>query len=74
MTVPDLYQEALLVNVDSRESFSETVSKYNICREIADKYIRLMDARSKDPHPEVVITKEAMGTYWHYIMAVRFNN
>ena len=74
VTVPDLYQEALLVNVDSRESFSETVSKYNISREIADKYIRLMDARSKDPHPEAVITKEAMGTYWHYIMAVRFNN
>lgn len=74
LTVPDLYQEALLVNVDSRESFSETVSKYKISREIADKYIRLMDARSKDPHPEAVITKEAMGTYWHYIMAVRFNN
>ena len=74
VTVPDLYQEALLVNVDSRESFSETVSKYNISREIADKYIRLMDARSKDPHPEAAITKEAMGTYWHYIMAVRFNN
>ena len=74
VTVPDLYQEALLVNVDSRESFSETVSKYNISREIVDKYIRLMDARSKDPHPEAVITKEAMGTYWHYIMAVRFNN
>lgn len=72
--VPDLYQEALLVNVNSRESLIETVQKYHISDKVVNKYVNLLDARSKDAHPEMVLTKEAMKTYWQYIMVTRFNN
>ncbi len=72
--VPVLYQEALLVNVNSNESLQETVRKYNISTDVVNKYLELMDARAHDQHPESVMTGNAMGSYWHYIMAVRFNN
>ena len=72
--VPDLYQEALLVNVDSKESLMETVQKYHLSQKVVDNYIDLLDARSKSANPETLITKDAVGTYWNYIMAVRFNN
>ena len=69
--VPDLYQEALLVNVSSRESLIETARKYSLSQEVVDKYIHFMDARSADPN---VLIDEARGTYWHYLMAVKLNN
>ena len=71
--VPELYQEALLVNVDSRESLIETVNRYNISEKVVNKFMNLMEARSKDEHPETLITQEAMKTYWQYIMVTRFN-
>ena len=72
--VPEVYQEALLVNVNSRESLIETVEKYRISEKTVNKYMSLMEARSKSPDSSNVMTQDAMGTYWHYIMAVRFNN
>lgn len=74
VSVPDLYQEALLVNVNSRESLIETVEKYHISQRVYEKYMQLLDARARDAHPETVITKEAMRTYWHFIMVMRYNN
>ena len=71
--VPELYQEALLVNVNSRESMIETVGKYNISDKVVNKYMNLLEARSKDSNPETVITLDANGTYWEYIMLTRFN-
>ena len=71
--VPDLYQEALLVNVNSRESMIETVEKYNISEKVVNKFMNLMEARAKDSRPETVLTLEAQGTYWEYIMLTRFN-
>lgn len=70
--VPDLYQEALLVNVNSRESLIETVEKYHLSEDVVNKYVNLMEARAKDSRAGV-LTEESMGTYWQYIMAVRFN-
>lgn len=72
--VPEVYQEALLVNVNSKESLIETVEKYRISEKTVNKYMSLMEARSKSPDSSNVMTQDAMGTYWHYIMAVRFNN
>lgn len=72
--VPELYQEALLVNVDSRESLIETVQKYHLSQKVVDNYIKLLDARAQSGNPQTVLTREASGTYWNYIMAVRFNN
>ena len=70
--VPDLYQEALLVNVNSNESMTETVNKYRISPSVVQKYMNQLHARSNsdDPH---VLTEDARGTYWHYIMAVKLN-
>ena len=72
--VPELYQEALLVNVTSKESLIETVEKYNLSQQVVDKYLNLLEARANSDRPETTITNEASGTYWHYIMSVRFNN
>lgn len=71
--VPDLYQEALLVNVNSRESLMETVNKYHLSEKVVGKFVNQLEARSQsdDPH---VLNNDARGTYWHYIMAVKFNN
>ena len=71
-TVPELYQEALLVNVNSSESMTGTVNKYHISQNVVQKYMNQLQARSNsdDPH---VLTEDARGTYWHYIMAVKLN-
>lgn len=71
--VPELYQEALLMNVNSRESLVETVEKYHLSQKVVDKFIGLMQARSRSDNPNV-LTEESAGTYWNYVMAVRFNN
>lgn len=71
--VPLLYQEALLVNVTSRESLKETVEKYHISTIVANAFTRLMDARAQENDPSL-LTQESLGSYWHYIMAVRFNS
>ena len=71
--VPELYQEALLMNVNSRESVVETVEKYHLSQKVVDKFIGLMQARSRSDNPNV-LTEESAGTYWNYVMAVRFNN
>lgn len=73
VTVPDLYQEALLVNVNSRESMIETVSRYHISDRVAGRFINQLQARSQSDNPHV-LTDDARGTYWHYIMAVKLNN
>ena len=65
VSVPDLYQEALLVNVTSRESLMETVEKYHISQRVVDKYLSMMEANAS--------VKELRGTYWHYIMVMRFD-
>ena len=59
----------LLINVNSNESLRETVEKYHISQRVVEKFMHLMEARatSEDPH---VITEEAIGSYWNYIMAV----
>lgn len=73
-TVPDLYQEALMVNVTSKESLMEIIDKYDISERVIAKFLNLMEARSANPDNPNVITDEAMGTYWHYIMAVSLIN
>ena len=72
--VPDLYQEALLVNVNSRESLMEAVQKYNLSDKVVNKYVNLMEVRSRDSNAHTVLTQDANGTYWEYLMLVRFNN
>ena len=68
--VPDLYQEALMVNVNSDESLRATVEKYHISQEVVEKFMNLMAARARSENGEV-LTEESVGTYWNYIMAVK---
>lgn len=71
--VPELYQEALLVNVNSDESLRETVERYKISRAVTEKYMNLLNAQASSGNPSA-ITRESEGTYWNYIMSVRLNN
>ena len=73
LNVPDLYQEALLVNVTSRESLMETVEKYHISQRVVDKYLSMMEARASSSLPDNAFVEELRGTYWHYIMVMRFD-
>lgn len=73
VTVPDLYQEALISTANSNESLREIVDKYNISSKIWEKFLRVMEFRANSEDPEV-LPMEAKGTYWNYIMAVRFTN
>ena len=73
VSVPDVYQEALLASVNSNESLRETVEKYRLSQRVVEKFLRQMETRAKSEDPNV-ITEEAVGTYWHYLMAVSFYN
>ena len=74
VSVPELYQEALLVNVDSKEKLFETVDRYHISEKVLDKFMKVMEARANSSQPENAFVEEIRGTYWHYIMVMRFNN
>ena len=69
----DLYQEALLVNVNSGESLRETVQKYHLSEKVVNKYIAFLEAQSGSADEQgIVFSKDWEGTYWHYIMKVKF--
>ena len=70
--VPEIYQEALLVNVNSKESLMETVGKYRISQNTVDRYMSIMEARAASDDPNVM-PRNLTGTYWNYIMSVKFN-
>lgn len=71
--VPKLYQEALIATVSSMDSFRETVEKYNINSNVYEKFMRVMEVRANSENPDV-LPREAAGSYWNYLMAVRYNN
>lgn len=71
--VPKLYQEALLATVSSKESFKEIIEKYNINSSVYEKFMRVMEVRANSENPDV-LPQEAAGSYWNYLMAVRYNN
>ena len=73
VSVPVLYQEALLVNVTSKESLKEIVERYHISAKVVNTFTTLMDTRARE-NDSSVLTQEVLGSYWHYLMAVRFNN
>ncbi|MBR3659421.1 MAG: hypothetical protein IKN61_05890 [Bacteroidaceae bacterium] len=73
VNVPDIYQEALLTTVNSDESLRETVEKYHISQDVLTKFLHLMEVRARSENPNV-LTEEAAGTYWNYIMAVSLIN
>lgn len=72
VAVPDIYQEALLMSVNSEESLERAVERYGIRGDVVDKYFRFL----KTQNPEtgtVTLTKEIERTFWGYITSVKLN-
>lgn len=67
--VPKIYEQALLVNVDSNESLEETVLKYSISRETVDRYMEFLQDQIKADGKLSVLESKYRDTYWYYIMS-----
>ena len=65
--VPELYQEALLVDVDSEESLKRTVSKYHISDKVLERFLKFMEIKSKNLSA-LKAHKELHDTYWYYTL------
>ena len=73
VNVPDLYQEALLVNVDSDESLRTVMDKYHLSESVVSKYMSLMNMIAEGAEPQS-LPQEFHNSYWYYIMSVKFDN
>lgn len=71
--VPALYQEALLVNVNSEESFRRTVSKYGISEKIASRFIEFMDAQTQSSG-DISELENFKDTYWYYLVSRKLSD
>lgn len=69
--VPELYQEALLVNVESQQDYIDAVAEYGISEKVQQRYFDFMsltnNTDSKQYVPKTPI-EELKKTYWSYIM------
>ncbi len=65
--VPELYQEALLVDVDSEESLRQTVNKYHISDKVLKEFLNFMEIKSKNLSA-LKAHKELHDTYWYYAL------
>jgi hypothetical protein len=65
--VPEVYQEALLVDVDSEESLKRTVSKYHISDKVLERFLKFMEIKSKNLSA-LKAHKELHDTYWYYTL------
>ena len=68
--VPALYQQALMVNVSSRESYEETVARYRIDPAVAQMYLDFLDARQSSGNGLAGLEK-FRGTYWYYLVSTK---
>ena len=66
--VPAVYQQALLVNAYSDDSFREIVSKYHIADRLAQRYLRFRDALERS-NGNLKALEEYKDTYWYYIIS-----
>lgn len=71
--VPALYQEALLVNVNSEESFRRTVAGYGISEKIASRFIDFMDAQT-EAAGDISGLEQFKGTYWYYLVSKKLSD
>lgn len=71
--VPELYQQALLVNVQSQEEFNYRCARYGISPEVAKRWMDFTRMISeKDINTVDFIGFQ--GTYWHYIATTKIMN
>ena len=67
--VPPLYEQALLVNVNSRESLMECAGRYRLSQATVDRYMEFLGDQA-DAQGNLAKLKEYSDTYWYYIMSV----
>ncbi|MBO6079289.1 MAG: hypothetical protein J6P66_11160 [Bacteroidaceae bacterium] len=72
VSVPNLYQEALLVNVDSDASLWAAVDKYHLSDAVVRRFMSLMEFRASGGSE--VLPPEYSRTYWGYIMSVKLTH
>lgn len=70
--VPALYQEALLVNVNSEESFRSTVARYGITEKVASRFIDFMEAQTR-ASGDISKLEDFKGTYWYYLISKKLS-
>lgn len=63
--VPELYQQALLVEADSQESLELTVKRYNISEKVVERYLEFMQAVSDAQEGNMAGLERFKGTYWY---------
>lgn len=68
--VPELYQEALLVNVNSDESLNATIERYHLSQPVIDKYMDFLKTQTESQGDPRAMSR-FRGTYWYYIMSTR---
>jgi len=67
--VPKLYEQALLVNVNSNESLAQTATRYSISQETVDRYMDFLQDQIKANGKLSRLEKKYSDTYWYYIMS-----
>lgn len=73
LKVPELYQEALMLGVNSNESLQAAVSKYGLSDKVVSRYMQFLDFQSD--HMNLAELERRFGdTYWYYVMRVSSGN
>ena len=69
--VPEIYEQALLVNVNSNESLEECVERYSISEKTYNRYMEFLEAQIA-AQGNLSRLKNFTDTYWYYIMTTNF--
>lgn len=68
--VPELYEQALLVNVNSNESLAECVNRYHLSETTVNRYLEfLQDQVTADGSLSEL--EKYRDTYWYYLMSTQ---
>lgn len=69
VAVPEIFQQALLSEVTSQESFDQTVVKYSISQKTASDFMDFFGLASGTMNPD-----SYRDSYWYYVMSVQLNS
>lgn len=72
ISVPEIYQQALLLQATDDESLQMLMEKYKIPMSMVDYYFAFVDAQAESQGNLGKLSNFA-GTYWYYMILARFN-
>ena len=70
--VPEIYQQALLLQATDDESLQMIMEKYRIPMSMVDYYFAFVDAQAES-QGDIRKLGNFAGTYWYYMVLARFN-